>query len=120
MEIVGGIVLAMLGSTGMFSLVQFLITRHDNNKGATAQIKSQLNAIENKCDRNELATTRLQILFLIESQPDNKDAILQTAQRYFVELHGNGEAWAVFNSWADSNNIDLGWYRALLESKKGK
>lgn len=120
MELVLGIFAAMLGSTGLFSLAQFLINRHDNKKGATAQIKIKLDSIDNKCGRNELATTRLQLLFLINSQPDNKDAILQTAQRYFVELHGNGEAWAVFNAWADSNNVDLGWYKALLEAKKGK
>lgn len=111
--------LAVLGSAGLFGFVQFLISRHDVKKQDIAQIKHQLNNIENKCDRNELATTRLQLFFLIESQPDNVDAIETTAQRYFIELGGNGEAWAVFHRWAEAHKIDTSWYKALLAREKG-
>lgn len=119
MEIAVAIFSAILGSAGLFSFAQFMISRHDGKERCLAQIKNQLNNIENKCDRNELATTRLQLIFLIDSQPQNKDTILQTAQRYFVELDGNGEAWAVFYGWAEKNKIDVGWYKALLEREKG-
>ena len=119
MELGIAIFAAILGSAGLFGFIQFMISRHDGKERSLAQIKSQLNNIEHKCDRNELATNRLQLLFLIESQPQNKDTILQTAQRYFVELKGNGEAWAVFYEWAEHNKIDVGWYKALLEREKG-
>ena len=56
---------------------------------------------------------------LIEAHPENKDTILQTAQRYFVELDGNGEAWSLFHKWAEKNGIDTGWYNALIKRKKG-
>lgn len=120
MEIGIAIFSAILGSAGLFGFAQFMISRHDGKERSLNQIKSQLNNIENKCDRNELATTRLQLIFLIDSQPQNKDTILQTAQRYFVELNGNGEAWAVFYEWAEKNKLDVGWYKALLEREKGK
>lgn len=120
MDIALAIFSAILGSAGIFSFVQFLISRHDGKNKDLAQIKKQLDAISSKCDRNELATTRLQLIFLIDSQPLNKDTILATAQRYFVELDGDGEAWAVFYGWAEHNKLDLGWYKALLEREKGK
>ena len=110
----------ILGSAGLFGLIQFLITRHDNKKQMLANIDGKLTQINKKCDRNELATTRLQLIFLIDSQPENKDTILLTAQRYFIELDGNGEAWAVFHKWAKAHKLDTGWYKALLEREKGK
>ena len=105
--------------TGILGFIQFIISRHDAKERSLNQIKHQLDAIENKCDRNELATTRLQLIFLIDTQPQNKDTILQTAERYFVALNGNGEAWAVFYDWARVNKIDVGWYKTLLEREKG-
>lgn len=113
------IVASFFGSAGLFGLIQFLISRHDGKNQDIAHIKEQLDKIDNKCDRNEQATTRLQLIFLINSQPDNKDTILQTAQRYFIELNGNGEAWAIFNAWATENKLDTGWYKALLKREKG-
>lgn len=120
MEIGVAILIAVLGSAGLFSFAQFMISRHDNKGAKLAQIEKKLDGISAKCDRNELATTRLQLIFLIDSQPQNKDTILTTAQRYFVELDGNGEAWAVFYDWAEHNKLDIGWYKALLEREKGK
>jgi hypothetical protein len=110
---------AILGSAGLFGFIQFLISRHDVKQRDFNQIKTQLNNIENKCDRNELATTRLQLFFLIETQPDNIDAIETTAERYFIELGGNGEAWASFHRWAEAHKVDTGWYKALLAREKG-
>lgn len=108
-----------MGSAGLFGFIQFLITRKDKKREDACQYTAQLNRIEGKCDRNELASTRLQLIYLIDRQPDNTDAILQTAQRYFIELDGNGEAWAIFDTWAKSKKLDLGWYKMLLE-RKGK
>ena len=114
------IMVSVFGSAGVFSLIQFLISRHDTKEQDLKHIKDQLDNIESKCDRNEQATTRLQLIFLIDSQPNNKDTILQTAQRYFIEQNGNGEAWAIFNEWAVKNKLDTGWYKALLKREKGK
>lgn len=120
MDVGLAIITSVFGSAGVWGLIQFLISRYDNKKQDLSQIKGQLNKIECKCDRNELAITRLQLFFLIKSQPSNEDAILMTAQRYFVELNGNAEAWAAFHKWAVAHKVDTGWYKALLKSGKEK
>ena len=111
---------AILGSAGLFSLIQFLITRHDRTKATNREFAEQLNRIEARTIRNEIATTRLQLIYLIEERPTNTDTILMTAQRYFGELKGNGEAWAEFHAWAKENKIDIDWYKALVREKGAK
>ena len=101
----------ILGSGGFFALIQYLINRYDNKNDRLGRIEKKIDVISEKNDRNELATTRLQLLFLIQMQPNNKDTILQTAQRYFMELKGNGEAWDTFKHWADEKNVDSSYYR---------
>lgn len=118
--VIVAIVSSALGSAGLFSLIQFLISRHDKKNDDRCQYTAQLNRIEAKSDRNELAICRLQLIYLIHEQPDDKDTILHTAQRYFIELDGNGEAWAVFDTWAKARELDLGWYKMLLERKEKK
>lgn len=109
---------SIFGSAGLFGLIQFLISRHDSRKKDIVHIREKLDTIDAKCDRNEQATTRLQLIFLIETQPENKDSILLTAQRYFIDQNGNGEAWAIFNTWAKEKKLDTGWYKALLEKER--
>ena len=118
MDVGIAILTSVLASSGFFSLLQFMIARKDTRKRDNAQIQAKLDLIKQKCDRNEIATTRLQLIFLIESHPDNRDTILQTAQRYFIELDGNGEAWSSFHIWAEKNGIDTGWYKALINRRK--
>ena len=119
MDVGTAIFSSVCGSAGLFGLIQFFIARHDSKNKDLVLIKKQLRSIENKCDRNELATTRLQLFFLVETQPENVDAIETTAQRYFIELGGNGEAWATFHRWAEAHKIDTSWYKALLAREKG-
>ena len=119
-SVVVAVVSSALGSAGLFSLVQFLITRKDKKEEDKCQYTAQLNRIEKRTMDNEKAIVRLQLIYLIHEQPENKDTILLTAQRYFIELDGNGEAWAVFDAWAKDRKLDLGWYKMLLERKEKK
>lgn len=112
------VITSIFGSAGLFSLLQYLISRHDSKSEDRRMIKIQLNNIEKKCERNELAIARLQLFYLLETQPDNEDAIEATAQRYFIELDGNAEAWAPFHRWAVERKVDTGWYKALLERER--
>lgn len=114
----GLLVTAILGSGGFFALIQFLVSRYDDKSSKLTRIEQKIDTTLEKCDRNELATTRLQLLFLIQMEPNNKDAILQTAQRYFMELDGNGEAWDAFVHWADAMGVDSGYYKAHISKKR--
>lgn len=112
------IITSVFGSAGLFSLIQFFVSRHDGRNESLNQIKNQLNGIDKKCKNNELAIARLQLFFLLETQPNNEDAIEATAQRYFIELDGDAEAWAPFYKWAIKHEVDTGWYKALLERER--
>lgn len=120
MDVGVSIFVAVISSTALFSFLQYLISRHDKKHDSMNSCKAQLNRIEQKCDRNELATTRLQLFFLIKTQPSNEDAIETTAQRYFIELGGDAEAWAPFHKWAVAHKVDTDWYKALLSREKGE
>lgn len=117
-SVIIAVISSAFGSAGLFGLIQFLIRRHDQKDQDKCQYTTQLNRIEERTIQNEKAIVRLQLIYLIHEQPDNKDTILLTAQRYFIELDGNGEAWSVFDSWAKNKKLDLGWYKMLLERKE--
>ena len=117
-SVVIAVISSALGSAGLFSFVQFLINRRDKQNDDKCHYTAQLNRIEQKTIENEKAIVRLQLIYLIHEQPANRDTILLTAQRYFIDLDGNGEAWAVFDDWAKNNKLDIGWYRMLLERKE--
>jgi len=119
MDIGGSIFIAIISSTALFGFVQYMISRHDKKNDNLKRVADQLTRIEQKCDRNALAVARLQLFFLIKTQPSNEDAIEATAQRYFIELGGNAEAWAPFYKWATAHKVDTGWYKALLKKEKG-
>ena len=117
-SVVVAVISSAFGSAGLFSLAQFLITRRDKKEEDKCNYTAQLNRIEEKTTENEKAIVRLQLIYLIHEQPENKDTILLTAQRYFIELNGNGEAWAVFDEWAKNKKLDIGWYKMLLDRKE--
>lgn len=114
MDIGVAIISGFLGAGGVIGFIQFLISRHDSRDKRLIRIEKKIDLSLEQGDRNELATTRLQLLFLIRTEPENKDTILQTAQRYFRELDGNGEAWDAFKRYCDEYGIDTSYYRAHL------
>lgn len=103
----------ILGSAGLFSLIQYLVTRHDRKHDRIGAIETKIDNIDKKCDRNELATTRLQLLWLIKTQPKNHDTILRTAQRYFIDLDGNAEAYDVFDHWRKVEDVSISWFESV-------
>lgn len=114
---IGLLVSTILGSGGFFALIQFLLARYDSKNDKLTRIEHKVDSTIEKGQRNELAITRLQLLFLILMQPDNKDTILLTAQRYFMELDGNGEAWDVFKKWSKEKEVDSSYFQ---NHKKGR
>lgn len=114
------IILAALGSTGLFSLVQYLLARYDSKNDKIFALQRKLEEINARCANNELATCRFQLLWLLEAHSENKSTILETARRYFITLHGDGEAWSQFHSWAETNHIDVSWYQSLLQQESKK
>ena len=112
----GLIITTFLGSAGLFSLIQFLVTRHDRRKDDLGGIKKELQGVKQCQDDINMRVTRMELMGLIRNNPDNIDAILQVAEYYFIELDGNAYAHAIFESWAENHGVAIGW---LPKLKKG-
>lgn len=50
-------------------------------------------------------TVRIQLLMVIESQPENVDTIMKLAETYFVELKGDWYMTSEFSKWAKAHDI---------------
>jgi len=73
-----------------------LINRHLDEK--QANLKGQLQKLEKD-------SVRMQILLLIHDYPDDQAEILECAQHYFSDLHGDWYLTPVFNRWLISRKI---------------
>ena len=99
----------ILSSAGIFSLLQFLISRHDKKKDELVSIKRELGIVKHTLDETILRVTRAELKDLIFSDPENIDGILQVAEYYFIELDGNAYAHAMFMKWAKEHGVETGW-----------
>jgi len=108
----------ILGSAGVFSLIQFFVTRHDHRKDDLDEIKKELASIKKIQDETIIRVTRGELTDLIKDNPENVDAILQVAEYYFIELDGNAYAHSVFEKWAIEHGVAIGWLPKLTKGAK--
>lgn len=52
-------------------------------------------------------TLRIQLLMIMQSQPDNIDTILKLAEAYFVTLGGDWYMTSEFNKWAKAHEVTI-------------
>lgn len=109
---------AILGSAGLFSLIQFLISRKDSKNDKFVKISNQLDKLGKTQEETILRITRIELLSLIREDPENIDAILQVAEKYFIELDGNAYAHAIFLAWAKRYGVDTGWLPKINRKRK--
>lgn len=115
------IVPAILGSAGLYGLVQFLILRHDRKTDDLKKIRQELECIKASQDDTRTRVTRMELLSLMRDDSDNIDAILQVAEYYFIELDGNAYVHAIFEKWAKEHDVAIGWLPKLTKGvKNGK
>lgn len=104
------IVLAVLGSTALSSLIQFLIKRYDDKKNSKENVEEKLSILEKD-------TLRTQMLLLILMKPEEEQEILTIGEHYFKELKGNWYMTSIFNKWLkDTNTAEPEWF----EKDEGK
>lgn len=108
----------ILGSAGVFSLIQFFVTRHDRKKDDLEGIKRDLESIKAGQNDTNIRVTRMELTNLIQNDQENVDAILQVAEYYFIELDGNAYAHAMFEQWATEHNVAIGWLPKLKKGAK--
>lgn len=117
----GLIITAILSSAGLFSLIQFLVVRHDNKKNNFTSVMKELKDIKDGQRNTDIRITRMELMNLIKEDPNNVDAVLQVAEYYFIELDGNAYAHAIFEKWAIEHGVAIGWLPKLTKGvKNGK
>ena len=99
------IIAAILASNGLFALVQFLIKRHDEKNGKTAEMSQRLGSIDNRLAKNERDSCRTQMLILMLHYPRDISAIMKLAEHYFSTLNGDWYMTNIFNQWLEDNGI---------------
>ena len=100
----------ILGSTGCFAFVQFLIQRHDTRKGQLAKILKQL-------DKNERDSIRTQMLLLMSDYPQDRAELFRLAEHYFKDLKGNWYMTTLFKSYLKANKMETPeWVPANMEA----
>ena len=52
-------------------------------------------------------TLRIQLMMLIQNQPENIDSILKLAETYFVKLHGDWYMSSEFKKWAKAHDVEV-------------
>ena len=114
----GLLISAIFSSAGVFSLIQFIIKRHDDRKDDLKEIKKELIGIKKVQDETILRVTRGEFKDLMRDDPDNIEAIVQVARYYFIELDGNAYAHAMFEKWAIEHNVPYGWLPKLKKGEK--
>lgn len=101
------IILAVLGSTALSSLIQFLIKRYDEKKDAKFNVREKLTTLEKD-------TLRTQMLLLILMKPEEKKEILTIGEHYFKELKGDWYMTSIFNKWLESSGTaEPEWFEGV-------
>lgn len=94
------IIVAALGSAGLFGFIQYLINRHDKKKDDILGLKASVKELQ-------LGVMRTQLLLLIADYPEDKSEILRLAEIYFKEYNGNFYLSSIFTTWLKQYKVDV-------------
>ena len=76
------------------------------NASTNARVDSLEEKIDSNSTRDELATTRLELMVLMEHDPDNTIEIEKLAKHYFSDLNGNSYLTSVFSKWCHEHDAN--------------
>lgn len=105
METAITVICTMLGSAGLFTLIQFLIARHDKKHDRFKDVEARLERLEQRAIRGEKDSCRTQLLFLMSHYPTDTSEIMKIAEHYFKDLKANWYLTSLFRKYLDEHNI---------------
>ena len=73
----------------------------------TKSLRSDIEKLSADVASIKLDTTRMQLLTLINEDPDNTTDILKVAKYYFRDLKGDWYMSGMFTKWAEQHEIDV-------------
>lgn len=97
-ELIIAVVIAVIGSTGLFTFLQFLISRNDKKKEHLDDVHLALKELRKD-------TTRTQLMMLFTDYPEQHDEIMTLAEFYFHNLGGNWYMSTLFSSWLQKEGL---------------
>lgn len=100
MENVMQLIVVAIGSSGLMSLIQYILQRNDKKA-------KQIDEICSKLRKFEKDLTRLQLMLLMTNYPDRKAEITEVAHHYFVDDKGNWYMTNMFKDWCESNGFEI-------------
>lgn len=116
MNIITTIIIACIGSSGFFAVVQMLLnrlfTKHDNKD---SQAKS-LKRLAERADTGDLNDSRIQLLILINHYPQCHQEILKEAENYFINLKGDSWVASIVTNWAEQEHVDIEYIKRAHEA----
>lgn len=77
------------------------------------KIDQKIDPIVSDVSDIKLDTARLQLLYMIQNQPENESEILTVAKHYFTELGGDWYLTDIFNEYCMERNIHVDWEMPL-------
>lgn len=106
---VAAIIGVLVAGSGWFlGQIDTAVSNKIENQTATLQqeVKQIASDREATAKQTELQLTRLELLMLMETDPDNIIEIEKVAQRYFIELKGNTYMSSEFSRWCKLHNAN--------------
>ena len=87
------------------------------NSSTNARVDTLEEKIDDNYTKDELATTRLELMVLMEHDPDNVIEIEKLAKHYFSDLNGNSYLTSVFSRWCREHgaNCEIVLKQGIIE-----
>lgn len=89
-------VMVLIGGAG--TICSWISSQFAN--AVSAEISDFRNEVKENSSRQEQAVTRVELLMLMEHDPDNTLAIEKMARHYFVDLNGDLYITQKYSEWA--------------------
>lgn len=94
-----------VSNTVAATLDEHIVSQMTEVNEQVSEIKSQVGSMSKTLDRTKLDTMRLQLMVLIQNQPDEHSTILEVANAYFVYYGGDWVMSDLFLEWAEKEGV---------------
>lgn len=96
---------AAISNTITSTLDERIVHQIQDTKEQIDEMSSKITTMEEILNRTKMDTTRLQLMMLINHQPEQHSTILEVADLYFVYYHGDWIMTDLFIKWAEEQGV---------------
>lgn len=101
------ILTSVIASGGAMGLIEFLIRRKDDTRRERNEILKDMKWLKEQSLKQEIATSQLKILNLIQHSPEDHKAIMSEADHYFCDLKADSWVFSMVSEWARKEGMDI-------------